>query len=379
VKEKTFLFEAVMDLAQAIQSVAIYPESHPRVQALLSRLSDRIERATAALGTLHVGIIGDHFVVDQFPFLEMNPALVKLLRDLREKGMEKISFREGLTPGELKRFVYFIATGREDAAGRKWECISYGVIQTIGKAEALPDGSGDMLPRSHLLFGAADVLKTILSALAGGGGGKPLSEGRDIVQSIMRGLREDAFLIHRLLRLTSHDDYTLTHCLNVCAIVAAQATGMGVPEERLQEIGLAALLHDIGKEKVPAQILQKPGKIDAEEFARMAEHPALGANILRKIDLGSDLPVIVCFEHHFRYDRFGYPRVSYGGALHPVSMMTQIADVYDALRTNRPYRKGMEMDTALSIMEKGRGTEFDPALYDNFLNILFAAQADAGA
>jgi len=153
---------------------------------------------------------------------------------------------------------------------------------------------------------------------------------------------------------------------------------MGVPEERLQEIGLAALLHDIGKEKVPAGILQKPGKIDAEEFARMAEHPALGANILRKIDLGSDLPVIVCFEHHFRYDRFGYPRVSYGGALHPVSMMTQIADVYDALRTNRPYRKGMEMDTALSIMEKGRGTEFDPALYDNFLNILFAAQADAG-
>lgn len=324
------------------------------------------------LRTLHLGIIGDHFVIDEFPFLEKNPALVKLLGDLREKGMEKISFREGLTPGELKRFVYFVATGREDAAGRKWERISYGTIQTIGAAEPMPDGSVDALPRSHLLFGAADVLKGVLSALARGDGKNPLSEGRDIVRSVMKGLREDAFLIHRLLKLVHHDDYTLTHCLNVCAIVMAQAATLGIPEERLQEIGLAALLHDIGKEKVPAEILQKPGKIDAEEFARIAEHPVIGANILRKIDCGSDLPVIVCFEHHVRHDRSGYPKVTCREPQHPVSRMTQIADVYDALRTNRPYRKGMEMETALSIMERGKGTEFDPALYDNFLRTLLA-------
>lgn len=371
-KDKSLLLGVVLDLAQSIQAASIYPEQHPRVQALLARLSSRIEQATGALGTLHMGIIGDHFVVDESPFLEMNPALVKLLRDLREKGMEKISFREGLTSGELKRFVYYIATGKEDGSGRKWECISYGSIQTIGAAEPLPDGSADALPRSHLLFGAADVLKTILVALAGGGGSKPLSEGRDIVRSVMKGLREDAFLIHRLLKLTHHDDYTLTHCLNVCAIVVAQAATLGFPEDRLQEIGLAALLHDIGKEKVPTGILQKPGKIDAEEFARMAEHPALGANILRKIDCGSDLPLIVCFEHHVRHDRTGYPKISYPDPQHPVSRMTQIADVYDALRTHRPYRKGMEMDTALSIMERGKGTEFDPVLYDNFLRTLFA-------
>lgn len=377
-KEKSLLFEVVLDLAQAIQAAAIYPDHHPRVQALQTRLSGRIEQATGALGTLHLGIIGDHFVVDEFPFLEMNPALVKLLRDLREKGMEKISFRDGLTPGELKRFVHFLATGKDDGSGRKWECISYGTIQTIGGGEALPDGSADAIPRSHLLFGAAEVLKTILTGLAGRGGGKPISEGRDIVQSVMKGLREDAYLIHRILQLTHHDDYTLTHCLNVCAIVVAQAATLGVPEERLQEIGLAALLHDIGKEKVPAEILQKPGKIDAEEFARMAEHPSLGANILRKVDCGSDLPVIVCFEHHVRYDRSGYPKVSCREPQHPVSRMTQIADVYDALRTNRPYRKGMDMETALSIMERGTGTEFDPVLYENFLRTLLAGQADAG-
>ncbi|GAB4366553.1 MAG: HD domain-containing protein [Deltaproteobacteria bacterium] len=375
------MFGVVLDLAQAIQAASIYPEQHPQVQAILSRLYGRIGQATGALGTLHLGIIGDHFVVDEFPFLEKNPSLAKLLSDLREKGMEKISFADGLTEGELKRFVYFLATGKEDASGRKWERISHGTIQTIGSPEPLPDGSVEEISRSHLLFGAADVLRTVLSAIAGGsGGGKPLSEGRDIVRSVMKGLREDAFLIHRLLKLTRHDDYTLTHCLNVCAIVVAQAATLGFPEERIQEIGLAALLHDIGKEKVPAEILQKPGKIDPQEFARMAEHPALGANILRRIDCGSDLPVIVCYEHHLRYDGTGYPKASYGPEQHPVSRMTQIADVYDALRTHRPYRKGMEIEAALSIMERGKGTEFDPVLYDNFLRTLLKGedQADAG-
>lgn len=158
-----------------------------------------------------------------------------------------------------------------------------------------------------------------------------------------------------------------------------QVATVGFPENRLNEIGLAALLHDIGKERVPSEILQKPGKIDAREFERMAEHPVLGANILRKIDCGSDLPVIVCFEHHIRYNRTGYPRISHPGPLHPVSGMTQIADVYDALRTFRPYRKSMDIDTALSIMDRGRGTEFDPALFDNVLECLSEGQAGAGA
>lgn len=378
-KSKQSLFAIILDLAQAIQAVAIYPETHQRVQTVLARLHDRIQRASSALGTIHVGIIGDHFVIDEFPFLDMNPALAKLLRDIREKGIEKFSVRPGLTFGELKRFVYFLATGKQDASGQKWECITYGNIETLGGVESLDDGRGLALPASHILYGATDVLKGLLRSLSTGDGGTSLSDGRDIVAGVMKGLREDAFLIHRLMRLQAHDDYTVTHSLNVCAIVVAQAATIGVPEERHQEIGLAGILHDVGKEMVPSEIIQKPGKIDAAEFERMSEHPVLGANLLRKLDCGSDLPMVVCFEHHMKHDRSGYPKTSSGGPLHPVSAMTQIADVYDALRTNRPYRKGMDMKTALLIMDRGRGTEFDPGLYDNFLKTLLSYQAGAGA
>ncbi len=377
-KDRKELFGVVLDLAQVIQASAIYPEHHQRVQQLLARLHDRIRRVSSDVGTIHIGIIGNRFVVDEFPFLEMNPALEKLLRDIREKGMEKISIKEGLTAGELKRFVYFLATGKDDARGARFEAIDYGIIQAIRTGDET-DITGTPLSQSHILYGATEVLKDLLRSLAQGDGGASLSSAQEIVASIMKGIREDAHLFHRLMQMQSHDDYTVTHSLNVSAIVVAQATALGLPENRILEIGLAAMLHDIGKEKVPSEILQKPGKINSLEFAKMAEHPVSGAKVLRKMDCGSDLPVIVSYEHHIKYDGSGYPKTASKRQLHPVSYMTQIADVYDALRTYRPYRESLDVKTTLSIMDKGRGTEFEPRFYDNFLRTVLADQAGAGA
>ncbi|MGB3400122.1 MAG: HD domain-containing phosphohydrolase, partial [Candidatus Deferrimicrobiaceae bacterium] len=308
----------------------------------------------------------------------MNPALEKLLRDIREKGLEKISIKEGLTFGELKRFVFFLATGKQASPGTRFEAINYGTIQAI-KSKDETDGGEATLSRSHLLYGATEVLQGLLKSLAEGKAGTSVSSAQEIVASIMKTIRQDAQLLHRLMQMQSHDDYTVTHSLNVSAIVVAQATALGLPENRLLEIGLAAMLHDIGKEMVPSEILQKPGKINPLEFARMAEHPVLGAKALRKMDCGSDLPLIVCFEHHIKYNGSGYPKIPNRGPLHPVSYMTQIADVYDALRTYRPYRKSLDIKTTLSIMEKGRGTEFEPRFYDNFLRAVLADQAGAEA
>ncbi len=376
-KDRKELFAVILDLAQAIQALSIYPDHHQRVQQLLSRLHERIRHAASDVGTIHIGIIGDRFVIDEFPFLEMNPALEKLLKDIREKGIEKISIKEGLTFGELKRFVYFLATGKEASPGTRFEAINYGTIQAIKNKERMDTGAAT-LSRSHLLFGATEVLQGLLKSLAQGKGGTSVSSAQEIVASIMKTIRQDAHLLHRLMQMQSHDDYTVTHSLNVSAIVVAQATALGLPENRLLEIGLAGMLHDIGKEMVPSEILQKPGKINPLEFARMAEHPVLGAKALRKMDCGSDLPLIVCFEHHIKYNGSGYPKIPNRRPLHPVSYMTQIADVYDALRTYRPYRKSLDIKTTLSIMEKGRGTEFEPRFYDNFLRTVLADQAGAG-
>jgi len=375
--DKSYLFSVILYLSQSLQSAQTYPEHHRRFHLPLTRLHARILRITAVMGILHIGVIGNHFVIGESAYLETNKLFPKrLLRELREWGIEKISFKDGLTYGELKQFVLFLASGKETAQNRKWENISYGILTTFDDS-TLPSGTlTHSLPKSHILSGATSVVKDILAAIGRGTGGVSIQGGRDIVDNVMKGLHQDDFLISRLTRLQDHDDYTVTHSLNVCSMVLAQAMRIGIEENKVREIGLAALLHDVGKIQIPREILHKPGKLDATEFALVAEHPVDGANILRKLDCGSKLPIIVCFEHHIKYNLGGYPKVAYRTPLNVASYMTQIADVYDALRTNRPYRKSLSLETSITIMREGRGTDFEPALFDNFMEIIALAESE---
>jgi putative nucleotidyltransferase with HDIG domain len=375
--DKPYLFSVILYMSQSIQSAQMYPEYHKRFHAPLTRLHARILRITAAEGVLHVGVIGNHFVVGDSAYLETNKFFPKkLLRDLRERGIEKISFKDGLTYGELKEFILFLASGKETSKNRKWENISYGILTTFDDS-SLPSGSLTLsIPDSRVLSGATSVVKDLLAAIGKGSGGASIQEGRDIVADVMKGLHQDDFLISRLTRLQDHDDYTVTHSLNVCTMVLAQAMRIGIPESGIREIGLAALLHDIGKIQIPREVLHKPGKLDLAEFAQVAEHPSNGANILRKLDCGSELPMIVCFEHHIKFNYGGYPKVAYRVPLNIASYMTQIADVYDALRTNRPYRKSLPLENSITIMREGRGTEFEPVLFDNFMELIALAESE---
>ena len=359
------VFQAILaDLVQLFQAVTVYPETHQYVQEPLSRLHRRLQEEAKRLEKLTVGFIGDQVVIDRIPFLATNTGIRRLIRKMNERGIEKVVVDPEIGAEELKRFVVLVACAPPDAPDGEWSSLVFGRItgvEEIAPAEvALP----------QILVGAADVLKNVLRSLAKGTGGAGIGQGHEIVASVMKALRQEEYLIDRIIRLQSHDDYTVTHSLNVCVMVVAQAERLGFPDAVTREIGLAALLHDIGKELVPGEILNKPGKLDREEFARMSVHPSIGALHLKKLALATDLPMIVCYEHHVRYNRTGYPKVRYADELHPVSLMTQIADVYDALRTYRPYRPSLDQETTLGILRDGRGTEFDPFYLDNFLQLV---------
>ena len=364
------LFPVVSDLALAIQSAAAYPENHPRVQEILVRLHRRVQSEAERLRGLNIGFFSDHVVVDETPFVEPNPTLTRLIERMREKGIEKILISQGITFGELKRFVHFLAAGTGSPSDQIWESIVYGRIEGAESAGAVSHGLSPASRPSGFMAGAADVLKNVLVSMVTERKRSGVEEGRDIVSSIMKGLRQEGMLIDRLIRMQGHDDYTVTHSLNVCILVVAQASHIGLPENRIREAGLAAMLHDIGKEMIPSDILTKPGRLDMDEFNMVKRHPADGAKLLRRIDCGTDLPMIVAFEHHIKYNRTGYPKVHTQEPLHVASYMTQIADVYDALRTYRSYQSAFEVEQALSIMKEGRGTEFEPRLFDSFVEVL---------
>jgi len=364
------LFQVVSDLALAIQGAAAYPENHPRVQELLVRLHCRVQSEAARLRGLNIGFFSDHVVVDELPFVQPNLTLARLIERMREKGIEKILISEGITFGELKRFVYFLGAGTGSSSEQIWESIVYGRIEGAEPAGAASLGLAPASTPPGIMAGATEALKDVLVSMATERKRSKVDEGRDIVSSIMKGLRQEGMLIDRLIRLQGHDDYTVTHSLNVCILVVAQASHLGLPENRVREAGLAAMLHDIGKEMTSSDILTKPGRLETAEFDLMKRHPVAGAKVLRRIDCGTELPMIVAFEHHIKYDRTGYPKVRTREPLHVASHMTQIADVYDALRSHRPYRASIELERTLSIMKEGRGTEFEPRLFDGFVEIL---------
>jgi putative nucleotidyltransferase with HDIG domain len=157
--------------------------------------------------------------------------------------------------------------------------------------------------------------------------------------------------------------------VNVSVLTMSQARGLGIDGSLLREFGLAALMHDIGKVKTPIDILNKPDKLDDREFAVMKRHTIDGAQILRKTPDISVLAPVVAFEHHLRLDGSGYPEV-YRSSLNLCTMLCSIADVFDAMRSQRKYQKAMPTDRILEVLKQKDGKLFDPNLVRRFVQLI---------
>jgi len=167
--------------------------------------------------------------------------------------------------------------------------------------------------------------------------------------------------------LKSHDDYSYTHSLNVAMLSLTIGRWLELPPETLEQVALAAILHDIGKVLVPGEVLNKPGKLTDAEWEIMQRHGDDGARLLLESP-ASDLAFVVAYEHQLAYDE---KHVDFGRwPLHLVSEFVCLADVYDALRSVRPYRDSLPPDTAMKIMEEDAENKFDPDLFAGFRRML---------
>ena len=145
---------------------------------------------------------------------------------------------------------------------------------------------------------------------------------------------------------------------------------LGIEGQLLHDIGIAAMLHDVGKLYVPEEVITKDGELTDEEWDLMRSHPAKGAQHLLDTPGVPRLAVAVAFEHHMRFNLEGYPKVSKDWELNLCSQMTTISDMFDALRTRRSYREPMEAERIALIMKSNSGVDLHPVLAKNFLNIL---------
>lgn len=184
-----------------------------------------------------------------------------------------------------------------------------------------------------------------------------------IVDSIFT--QQDALL--PLARLKQHDNYTFQHSVSVCALMTAFARTLEVPHETIREIAVGALLHDVGKARVPDEILNKPGKLTDAEFDRMKSHVVQSKIILQATPGISPIALDVAAQHHERFDGTGYPNKLKGEQISLYGRMGAIVDVYDAITSNRVYHKGMPPTEALRKLLDWSANHFEPRLVKAFI------------
>ena len=205
-------------------------------------------------------------------------------------------------------------------------------------------------------------------------GSVPLVEAETVVRSLAVAMHSEANIVLPLLQLKEFDQYTTTHSLNVAVLAMGVAEFVGCTPPEVRRIGVAGLLHDIGKIRIPLEVLTKPGKLTAAERQLMNQHPVDGARTIIKTDPDLELAAIVAYEHHVMLDGGGYPTFHYDRDCTMASRLVHVCDVYDALCTRRPYRDAWTSDAATSYLETRAGVEFDPELVLAFTRMLRASQ-----
>jgi putative nucleotidyltransferase with HDIG domain len=198
----------------------------------------------------------------------------------------------------------------------------------------------------------------------------PLAEAEAVVRSLSMAMHGDQEMILPLLQLREFDEYTTTHSLNVSVLTMALAESLGLAQQDVRTFGIAGLLHDLGKVSVPEEILNKPGKLSEEERAIMQGHPVAGAKLIIESGRRLDLAAAVAHEHHIMINGHGYPSHHYHRDCHKASKLVHVCDVYDALRTRRPYRDAWEASRVLTYIEERSGTEFEPAAATAFVTMM---------
>ncbi|GAB2199216.1 HD-GYP domain-containing protein [Sessilibacter sp. MAH4] len=186
---------------------------------------------------------------------------------------------------------------------------------------------------------------------------------RDCVESVLRN--SDALMW--MSKIRDRDSYTSEHCLNVCILAIAFGRQLGYDENALYDLGICGLLHDVGKMKIPLEILNKPGPLTDDEMKIMKRHSVYGRNLLMSAGSGAAQAVDVAWNHHERIDGQGYPRGLNDAQISRYSRVIAIVDAFDAMTADRVYQPPIPATQALKIIYQDKGTHFDAELAQEFI------------
>ncbi|HEY7499883.1 MAG TPA: HD domain-containing phosphohydrolase [Vicinamibacterales bacterium] len=358
----------------------LYPAGHPAIEQKLSELDDSVQRhiQSSEYG-LRLDVIHGSAHLDGVPFRQDSEAQAQILRELTDLGVDSIHIAAGVTRQELLALSEFLWQLKEAPSGepidvqlatRQIRHISLGhlvPLDTRWKAVQWPDSpTGPLDPSYELSLALTE--RTFDDVMQGKG--IDLATIRDIVHLLIQKVAASNAALGQILAVKLYENLTYCHSVNVATLSLLIGKQLGFDQAATAALAEAALLHDIGKTRIPLDILKKPSALDKRERKMMEAHTTYGAEILVEVDGLRPLTPTVALEHHRGIDGTGYPDLGEGAVPHFLSQLVAVADIYEAMTGARSYQDPAMPEQACLVLARLAGTKLNTALVKAFVNAI---------
>lgn len=376
--------DIVNQLAVIVRTAAIHDPGNIAVTTAIDKFIAIVNPIIISEKELVLELGGEFFYLNEarirYP-LEYLPNFDFIVREFKKRGLGSIVFRDALKSEDVQSFLRaFIASASslESFEALAEEIADVGSLG-VGRLRKIRDeekteGSSDvrrMVKKSY--FNAVSYMRGVINKTKSGEKVN-IKKAKRVVESMVDLILKEEQILLGMTTIKDYDEYTYHHSVNVSILAIALAQRLGLSKRALTELGLVALLHDIGKVEIPNEVLNKPASFTDNEWHIMQKHPFWGVRAILKImsiDATAARAAIVAFEHHMYHDLSGYPKTNEPMDLDFYSKIISLADQYDAMTSARIYRRiPMPPDKALSIMMERAGTQLDPILFKFFINMI---------
>jgi putative nucleotidyltransferase with HDIG domain len=363
--------------AQALSTMVLYADGHPARDRVVDRSFEALRELQKDDPRPEFSFLGEEVVYGRLALRELRDW--EWAARLAEAEVQRLEFGPDVTREDYEDFLDQVlarltlsAVDTSESRFIKPTTIKFGAIGVRGESREIQEALLAPVTTATIAYALQEEAEAIrwMHDEVTRNAEIPLLEAEAVVRSLAVAMHGDQQMLLPLLQLRQFDEYTTTHSLNVSVLTMALAEHVGLSSNDVRTFGVAGLLHDLGKVRIPMDILNKPGKLTDEERRVMQMHTVEGAKMIIASDDELELAAAVAYEHHIMINGQGYPTCHFHRDCHKASKLVHVCDVFDALRTNRPYRAAWELDRVLGYIEERAGMEFDAELVKAFVPMM---------
>ena len=379
--------EFIVAFYRLFKGATLYNRKNFTIDRLAQECLQVINKLVNSEGHFSLKIVRDNFFFNNVR-IQVNADQYTVLRgflhEMRSRWIGELEFADEVNGEQLKDFVYLLCGLEENNESnylyilkqleyRGVEAIQVGKFESLKAEEIYIDSKHLKRESKEVYFRSIGLVKDVVEGVKNQNV-LNVRKAKRLMQNAVNAIMQDDSALLGLANIKNYDEYTFNHSVNVAIYSIAIGQRIGIPKKYLSHLGMAGLFHDIGKVKIPKEVLIKPKKLSVEELVIMRSHPIFGAEILMKMKEWGELStrmITAAFEHHLKYDLTGYPKLTRKRKPSLFSRIIALTDFYDSLVRPMIYnRLPYVSEKILGLMLERSGTDFDPALIKVFINMI---------